>query len=91
MQDVLNQIETDKGLVIDEDPVPLDQTYWWPQQQDFQPSRLQISTDIPSKIAEALPQQVDYQHGLSFEYSWDHDKVRVCYILLCEKYHGLCI
>lgn len=76
MQDVNLKIIQEGGVIVKDTPIPIDQTYWWPS-GDFPPEKIQSSMDIPLKIAEALPQGVDYQHGLSFNYKWDYLKVCV--------------
>ena len=74
MQDVNAKIEARGGILVNDKLTPIHQTYWWPSGA-FPPEKIQSSMDIPLKIAEALPQQVDYQHELSFNYSWCYTKV----------------
>ena len=74
MQDVNATIEARGGILVNDKLIPIHQTYWWPSGA-FPPEKIQSSMDIPLKIIEALPQKVDYQHGLSFNYEWDFFKV----------------
>lgn len=78
MQDVAYEIRVNNGVTVIHEgvskTVPLDLGYWWPDHV-LTTTELQASMDMPLKICEALPQQVDQQHGLLFGYSWTHWKV----------------